>query len=886
MRPSVVLSLILSIPFSAPPAAAQSSAPAAGDGETLRITRGLAVPPVGRTGRVPFPTDAIQHAIALGTWKAPSAGDTVTKPDGEKVAWREIAADAEGVFREREMRGGYLFTTIDSPTERPMLLHAIGHSAVYVNGEPRAGDPYANGLVVLPVKLRAGANELLFAAGRGTLRASLAPPRAPLTLDLRDATFPDLVRGCEPRGWCALQVVNATGDTATRLRLRVGDPQGAWRDTQLPPLPPFSMHKLGFELHGQELASGDSWETRVELRRDDDSLDATPLKLRVVGPRDVRKITFRSSIEGGVQYCALLPATPSGEAPPAPPEFSPSHHAADGGQNRLNLGAITYDLSVTVAGGDGWTSVQSRHPPTALVLSLHGAGVEASGQAASYSAKSWCHILAPTNRRPFGFDWEDWGRLDALEVLNLARDIAPHDPARVYLTGHSMGGHGTWHLGATFPDRFAAIGPSAGWLDFWSYSSGPRAQPTTDIERILDRAANGSDTKTLLGNAATQGICILHGDADDNVPVTQARTARELLAALGREVLWHEQPGAGHWWDASDEPGASCVDWPPMFDLFARRRIPPAGEVRQIDFTTMNPGVSARCYWARVDQQLRSLAPSRIELRLDPGARRISGKTENVSRLTLTVGGLVQPDSPVRLELDDTKLEAPWPAAGALHLARSGEAARPAELTWQLAELVPAAEKNPARAGPFKDAFRNNVLFVYGTAGTPEETALNYAKARFDAETFWYRGNGGVVVVADRDASLAVEPDRNVVLYGNADNHASWRSLLGESPIQVRRGGVTLGERRFEGDDLGALFIRPRPDSDTACVAAIAASGPAGARALERLPVFLSGVAYPDFVVLRADALLKGAQGVEAAGFFGNDWGVELGSSALRLPIR
>jgi len=26
-------------------------------------------------------------------------------------------------------------------------------------------------------------------------------------------------------------------------------------------------------------------------------------------------------------------------------------------------------------------------------------------------------LVAPTNRRPYGYDWEDWGRADALEVL-------------------------------------------------------------------------------------------------------------------------------------------------------------------------------------------------------------------------------------------------------------------------------------------------------------------------------------------------------------------------------------------------------------------------------------------------------------------------------------
>src|SRR5207244_9328713 len=124
---------------------------------------------------------------------------------------------------------------------------------------------------------------------------------------------------------------------------------------------------------------------------------------------------------------------------------------------------------------------------------------------------------------PYGFDWEDWGRLDAMEVLDLAQKELRTDPQRTYLTGHSMGGHGVWHVGATFPSRFAAIGPSAGWATFWTYGAGGRPQPTSPIHDLLHRAANSSDTFALARNCAQHGVYILHGVADDSVPVGQAR---------------------------------------------------------------------------------------------------------------------------------------------------------------------------------------------------------------------------------------------------------------------------------------------------------------------------------------------------------------------------
>ena len=47
-------------------------------------------------------------------------------------------------------------------------------------------------------------------------------------------------------------------------------------------------------------------------------------------------------------------------------------------------------------------------------------------------------------------------------------------PDQVYVTGHSMGGHGTWQLGTLFPGRFATLGPSAGWGSFYSYTGRTR----------------------------------------------------------------------------------------------------------------------------------------------------------------------------------------------------------------------------------------------------------------------------------------------------------------------------------------------------------------------------------------------------------------------------
>ena len=78
-------------------------------------------------------------------------------------------------------------------------------------------------------------------------------------------------------------------------------------------------------------------------------------------------------------------------------------------------------------------------------------------------------------------------------------------------------------------------------------------------------------------------------------------------------------------------------------------------------------------------------------------------------------------------------------------------------------------------------------MLVYGTGGNDEENAWAAAKARYDAEVFWYQGNGSVDVIADTAFDLKADLDRNVILYGHADMNAAWQPLLGTSPV---RGGA------------------------------------------------------------------------------------------------
>jgi dienelactone hydrolase len=807
---------------------ARSATPSAPGAVTPR--EALAISGVGTHGRTAVHTDAIEAMLVAGIWKPPKAGDVVALRGGEKRAWSVVQAGADGSFTGRASASGYVYVPIEMPAERTMVLDAQGHNMVYVNGEPRAGGPYQTGYVRLPVHLRQGRNDLLFRAGGPGLKVRLTPPVAEAWIDTGDTTLPDVTRA-GGLDWAAVVVVNAIERPRTDLAIQARGTGGSPVSTPVPVIGPLTVRKVGFRFSLPASLDGDSLPLQLELRDTTRgvTLNTARITLRIRKPGQTYKRAFISDIDGSVQYYAVNPAS-----------------------------------------GPRYYSAERRRP--ALFLSLHGAGVEAIGQADAYEPKSWGDVVAPTNRRPYGFDWEDWGRLDALEVLRHAREELHSDPERIYLTGHSMGGHGTWSIGAAFPGQFAAIGPSAGWVSFESYAGVRRPANPTPVEAMLARAASPSDTLALERNFAQEGVYILHGCADDNVPVTEARTMRDHLALFHHDFRYHEQPGAGHWWDASDEPGTDCVDWAPMFDFFAHHALPADDQIRQVDFTTMSPGVSASCHWVTILAQEHPLERSTISIRFDPGRRRFVGTTANMERLRLGPG-----EAPVSVDLDGQKLTCHevGPGNGDIAIERSRG-------RWTEDASLSAEVKNPARYGPFKEAFRNRMVFVYGTHGTPSENCETYARARFDAESFWYRGNGSVDVVPDSAFRPAANVPRNVILYGNADTNAAWSHVLKPSEVEVRRAYVRVGKHKFVGGNLGCLFVTPRRQEAEVNteVGVVAGTGVAGLRLTEGLPYFLSGVGYPDCFVVGPEILTNGAAGVRAAGFFGIDWSVEHGDFA------
>ncbi len=121
---------------------------------------------------------------------------------------------------------------------------------------------------------------------------------------------------------------------------------------------------------------------------------------------------------------------------------------------------------------DGWAGryLTSGKAKGGLVLGLHGGGAGSgdAGQAASSFSGGVSKIkmrgIYPEVLQKTEYGWTDPPATEKwiLELLRAARRTWKIDPDRVYVTGHSMGGYGTWTYGSIHADLFAAGAAFAG----------------------------------------------------------------------------------------------------------------------------------------------------------------------------------------------------------------------------------------------------------------------------------------------------------------------------------------------------------------------------------------------------------------------------------------
>jgi predicted peptidase len=154
--------------------------------------------------------------------------------------------------------------------------------------------------------------------------------------------------------------------------------------------------------------------------------------------------------------------------------------------------------------------------------------------------RGWANYRLPTTagERPVLLPGLGEGARLLFEIIDVLRKELPVDDSRIYVTGQSMGGMGTWHAISERPNLFAAAAPVCGAGD-------PQA----------------------IAAARNVPVWNFHGIDDPTVPVDRSRTLIDALRKAGGRPLHTEYPGVGHnsWEWAYTEP--ALPEW-----LFGHKR--------------------------------------------------------------------------------------------------------------------------------------------------------------------------------------------------------------------------------------------------------------------------------------------------------------------------
>jgi hypothetical protein len=142
-------------------------------------------------------------------------------------------------------------------------------------------------------------------------------------------------------------------------------------------------------------------------------------------------------------------------------------------------------------------------------------------------------IIAPQCPEHIRWSTDNWFENLYKEVITKYRI----DTNRVYLTGFSLGGAGTWYIAAKYPDKFAAIAPMSGFTSHMDYI-------TDNIDKLIDMP-----------------LWAFHGKMDIVVPFEETERLVKKLVGKNKDLKFSVEPEAGHWMNWLVYPGQELYEW-------------------------------------------------------------------------------------------------------------------------------------------------------------------------------------------------------------------------------------------------------------------------------------------------------------------------------------
>jgi predicted esterase len=146
-------------------------------------------------------------------------------------------------------------------------------------------------------------------------------------------------------------------------------------------------------------------------------------------------------------------------------------------------------------------------------------------------------VLSPHGEGEYEY-WPEEAMVEALfTLIDEIEDNISLDPKRIYLSGVSAGGNGTWEIGLRHPERFAALVPVMGYIG-WPFEV---PENICDLKEVP--------------------IWAFHGEKDEVIPFEAEAGLVEALETCGGDIQFTGYPQGDH-----DDVGDLAYETPGLFD--------------------------------------------------------------------------------------------------------------------------------------------------------------------------------------------------------------------------------------------------------------------------------------------------------------------------------
>jgi len=408
------------------------------------------------------------------------------------------------------------------------------------------------------------------------------------------------------------------------------------------------------------------------------------------------------------------------------------------------------------------------------------------------------HFMREADRNGYAVLWTNgsgtWGgsSLNQKGMTNILEAIAAVeqdyaiDSDRIYLWGSCAGARDALMLASRYPDKFAAIGLLSALSECYTMERGDRASKDYAKEWL-----KANSPLYCVENLSNIPVYALAAEQDEHTPIEEAQKYIEKCRDLGMQVRLDVLPFAYDYY-YPEEPTGKILEF---YKDKARVQRP-----AQIQLRTWQLKYGS-AYWLKIKDLAETMKCARIKAVVDD-SNTIRVETENIRAYEIKLAQLAYHHDRALTVITNGQVR----FKGIAH----GESLVIADSTPGGNQVV-GLSKNANIEGPISHALTAGFIVVEGTQGPLEDRR----KANALSEAFcqaWRQDYFQDCLhkkddeITDRDIE-----DKNLILFGNDQTNGLIKRVIGQIPLKFSASRITLGNRVYQGADLGVRLIYPNP---------------------------------------------------------------------------